>query len=72
MPADQPVDEDGAETGSAVAREHTAPPTPAGRGRYAARRGAPGVAGAAGGFVPVPGRTGVTFGYMNWWIIIVL
>jgi hypothetical protein len=55
-----------------MAREHTAPPAPASRGRYAARRGAPGVAGAAGGFAPVPGRTGVTFGYMNWWIIMVL
>jgi hypothetical protein len=21
---------------------------------------------------PVPGRTGVTFGYWNWWIIVVL
>jgi hypothetical protein len=72
MPDDQPVTRTARETGSAVAREHTAPPTAAGRGRYAARRGAPGVAGATGGFVPVPGRTGVTFGYMNWWIIMVL
>jgi hypothetical protein len=30
--------------------------------------------GGAPGFgpVPVPGRIGVTFGYWNWWIIIVL
>jgi hypothetical protein len=48
---------------------------PAGRAsgrRYVARRGVPGDAGAAAGLVPVPGRTGVTFGYMNWWIIMLL
>jgi hypothetical protein len=24
------------------------------------------------GLLPVPGRTGVTFGYWNWWIIVLL
>src|SRR3954447_14700034 len=76
MPDEEPVTRTARETGSAMAREHrprSAAGQAGGPGRQARRRGAPGAAGGPGlGPEPVPGRTGVTFGYMNCRIIVLL